>query len=206
MLLDMSGRVTFCTGFPRRLIQLQREEARPFGVAMKSQFAFGDASIPKQQLGPVVVARLRCGEVSWDSNYHTQVLRALLVKAKTLWQRGIFKANNGTVLQNLRDARTCVNENYERDGKHTIEKCLAGSITSRLSIGTAQGSCLWFDSRLRQNTLLFQPYLRRRLTEWGVGRSTYGFSYAKSCISQAFSQLYTKVASLSSTPIYQSNC
>ena len=93
-----------------------------------------------------------------------------------------------------------------RETSYYIEKCLVGSITSRLSIGTAQGSCLRFDSRLRQNALLFQPYLRRRLTEWGVDRSTYRFSYAKSCISQAFSRLYTKVASLSSTPIYQSNC
>jgi len=57
----------------------------------------------------------------------------------------------------------------------------SGGRNSSMSLFTLHSPSLRFDSRLRQNTLLFRSYLRRRPTEWGVGRSFYRFSYAKSC-------------------------
>jgi len=53
---------------------------------------------------------------------------------------------------------------------------------------------LRFNSRLRQNTLYFRPYLRR--WQWSVGGLSYRFWYTKSCLWQAFSRFCAVIATV----------
>jgi len=83
-------------------------------------------------------------------------------------------------------------------GVRPLTKC--GRASSASSVGGARKS-LWFESRQRQSTLLFRPYLRRRPTEWSVGRFDLQI-YVRKVLSMAGIQSATEVASLSATPTW----